>query len=183
MRVIGGELGGRRLRAPAGMATRPTSDRLREALFNILGADVVGSRFLDLFAGSGAVGIEALSRGAEYAVFVESSRRALEILEDNLHACGLAGRARIVPKNAVSALRLFEAAAERFDVAYVDPPYDAELYTRVLYGLGRSDLIAADGLVVAERRSNATLLPEYGRLRNYRDVRHGDSTLAFFRLD
>src|SRR5688572_8681725 len=183
MRIIGGELGGRRLRAPAGLSTRPTSDRLREALFNILGVEVEGSRFLDLFAGSGAVGIEALSRGAELAVFVESSRRALEVLEDNLHACELVDRARIVPKNAVSALRLFETSGDRFEIAYVDPPYDAELYARVLYGLGRSAILVPDGIVVAERRSNAHLMPEYGMLRNYRDVRHGDSTLSFFRQD
>lgn len=183
MRIIGGELGGRRLKAPSGVATRPTSDRLREALFNIIGVDVNDTTFLDLFAGSGAVGIEALSRGAERSVFVESSRRALEVLEENIHACGLEHRSRIVPKNALSALRLFEQEGARFDIVYVDPPYDADLYGRALLSLGRGDLVDPEGLVVTERRSSARLLPEYGKLRNYRDVRHGDSTLGFFRLD
>ena len=180
MRIIAGELRGRRLRAPAGLATRPTSDRVREALFNILGASVIDARFLDLCAGSGAVGLEALSRGAESAVFVEHARRALALLEENIEHCGAGHAARIVPKDAISALRSFASRETQFDVVYVDPPYDGDLYEPILRLLGTRDLVAPDGTVVVERRSRERLLTEYGALSHYRDVTHGSSTLAFY---
>lgn len=180
MRIISGEFRGRRLRAPAGLATRPTPDRLREALFNILGAEVVDASFLDLFAGSGAVGIEAVSRGAARVVAVENSRRALEALEANVELCGAGDRLRIVAKEATSALRSLGEAGEQFDLVYVDPPYDADLYSPTLTILSSRDMVSAEGTVVVERRTWDKLRDEYGRLRHYRDVTHGNSTLSFF---
>jgi 16S rRNA (guanine(966)-N(2))-methyltransferase RsmD len=180
VRIISGEFRGRRLRAPDGLATRPTSDRVRESLFNIVAARVPGSRFLDLFAGSGAVGLEAISRGADEAVFVEQSRRALEQIEQNIAHCGVEDRSRIVAKDAQAALKTLAAAGEEFDLVYVDPPYDADLYLPVLRALGRSGLVASDGLVVVEFRSRERLPDEAGDLRHYRDVRYGDTTLAFY---
>lgn len=168
------------MRAPEGLATRPTSDRVREALFNIISSRVPGSRFLDLFAGSGAVGLEALSRGADDAVFVEQARRALELLEDNVERCGVSDRSRILGKDAIAALKALEAGGQRFDLVYVDPPYDAGLYKQVLRFLGMSELVEADGLVVVERRSHDALPDEAGALRHYRDERYGDTTLAFY---
>ena len=183
MRIISGELRGRRLKAPTGLATRPTSDRLREALFNILGAEAVGSRVLDLYAGSGAVGLEAVSRGAESVVFVEHSRRALALLEENVEHCGARDAVRIVPKDAVAALKALASQGLEFDIVYVDPPYDAGLYAPTLGLLGTGGLVAPDGVVVVERHTHQHLAPEYGDLRHYRDVTHGGSTLAFFRKD
>jgi 16S rRNA (guanine(966)-N(2))-methyltransferase RsmD len=180
VRIISGELRGRRLRAPDGLATRPTSDRVRESLFNIVAARVPGSRFLDLFAGSGAVGLEAISRGADRAVFVEQSRRALEHIEENIAHCGVEDRTRIVAKDAQAALKVLAAAGEQFDLVYVDPPYDADLYLPVLRALGRTGLVDDDGLVVVELRSRDQLPDEAGALRHYRDVRYGDTTLAFY---
>lgn len=180
MRIISGQLRGRRLRAPEGQATRPTSDRVREALFNIIAARVPGARFLDVCAGSGAVGLEAISRGAEAAVFVEQSRRALEQLEDNVERCGVGDQARIVHRDALSALKSFEAGGERFDLVYVDPPYDAGLYRPVLRLLGMSDVVAPDGLVIVELRTRDRLPDDAGELRHYRDERYGDTTLAFY---
>lgn len=162
------------------MATRPTSDRVREALFNILASQIEGAAFLDVCAGSGAVGLEALSRGAEKAVFVEHSRRALEHLEANIENCGVAKQARIIPKDAVAALKALITKGEQFDVVYVDPPYDADLYQTILQLLGLSELVAEDGVVVVERWSRDRLPAEAGSLRHYRDVRHGNSTLAFY---
>src|SRR5262245_38258932 len=132
MRIISGELRGRRLKAPPGLATRPTSDRLREALFNILGGDVAGSRFLDVFAGSGAVGLEAYSRGADSVGFVEHSRRALALLEENVEHCGASEGVRIVARDALSALRSLATKGEEFDIVFVDPPYEADLYAPTL---------------------------------------------------
>ena len=121
MRVVGGAYGGRRLIAPAGSATRPTSDRVREALFSILGASVHGARVLDLFAGSGALGIEALSRGAALAVFVERSPRALRAVRANL--AGLAVEADVRALDARAALRAASARREAYDLVFLDPPY------------------------------------------------------------
>ena len=180
MRIIAGNLRGRRLRAPEGQATRPTSDRVRESLFNIVSAWVPGARFLDLCAGSGAVGLEAISRGAESAVFVEQSRRALAQIEENVERCGVADRARILGKDALSALRGLAAAGEKFDLVYVDPPYDAGLYKPVLMVLGTDGLVAPDGIVVVEARSRDHLPDVAGELRRYREVRYGDTTLAFY---
>jgi 16S rRNA (guanine(966)-N(2))-methyltransferase RsmD len=180
VRIISGQLRGRRLRAPEGLGTRPTSDRVREALFNIISKHVPGARFLDLFAGSGAVGLEAISRGAEAAVFVDQSRRALEQIEDNVERCGVSDRARILGKDALAALKTLEAGGERFDVVYVDPPYDAGLYRPILRFLGTSGLVEEDGIVVVELRSRDRLPDEVGELRHYRDERYGDTTLAFY---
>lgn len=131
-------------------------------------------------AGSGAVGLEALSRGAERAVFVEHSRRALEHLEANIERCGVEDKAKIVPKEAIAALKSFVTRGDQFDVVYVDPPYDADLYQSILQLLGLTELVAPDGVVVVERWSRDRLPAEAGSLRHYRDVRHGNSTLAFY---
>jgi 16S rRNA (guanine966-N2)-methyltransferase len=183
MRIIAGELRGRRLRAPDGQATRPTSDRVRESLFNIIAARVPDARFLDLCAGSGAVGLEAISRGAASAVFVDQSRRALEQIEENIERCGVDDRVRILGRDALSALRTLAAAGDQFDLVYVDPPYDANLYKPILRLLGTVDLVAPDGLVAVELRSRDRLPDDAGALRHYRDVRYGDTTLAFYERD
>ena len=153
MRVIAGRYGGRRLRAPAGAATRPTGDRVREALFSILGARVAGARVLDLFAGSGALGLEALSRGAERATFVDSAPAAIAALRANVAALGAEGE--VVRADAMRWLRSASAAARQYDLVFLDPPYRrAEAL-----GSGLSDglpaLLAPGALVVAEtdRRS------------------------------
>jgi 16S rRNA (guanine966-N2)-methyltransferase len=181
VRIISGELRGRRLRAPAGAATRPTSDRLRESLFNILGAEIVNSRFLDLYAGSGAVALEAASRGAESVVAVESARRAFAVLEDNVELCRMRDRVQTINKDAAAVLKAFAADDVRFDIVFVDPPYDSDEYTRVLPLLGTLGLLEPDGLVVVEHDARRPLLGEFGLLRNYRDVTHGASTISFFR--
>lgn len=180
MRIISGNLRGRRLRAPEGLSTRPTSDRVREALFNIVASRVPGARFLDVCAGSGAVGLEAISRGADEAVFVEHSRRALEQLEENILHCGVDDQTRIVSKDVLAALKALEASGERFDISYVDPPYDAGLYKSILRLLGGGVLVAEDGIVVVELRTRDSLPDVAGELRHYRNVRYGDTTLAFY---
>jgi 16S rRNA (guanine(966)-N(2))-methyltransferase RsmD len=180
MRIIAGEFRGRRLRAPEGLSTRPTSDKVRESLFNILGSAVVGARVLDLFAGSGAVGLEALSRGAESVVFVEASRKALALLDDNVEHCGVRNSVMLVQKDARSALRALATSGKCFDFVYVDPPYDAGQYVPVLRLLGSGDLLATGGVVVVESRTNDRLPDVAGVLRRYRDVRHGSTNLGFY---
>lgn len=181
MRVIAGIAHGRTLAGPpAGAATRPTSDKVREALFDILGPTVAGSRVADLFAGTGALGIEALSRGARHAVFVESDRRLCEVIRRNLAAVGLADRAKVLQRDVRRAASQLAVDAP-FDLAFVDPPYQHGLELDALEVLVRHALLAPDALVAVEHASReplvlteslgATLTPERSRF-------YGDTALT-----
>jgi 16S rRNA (guanine966-N2)-methyltransferase len=158
MRVIAGELGGRRFPAPPGSGTRPTSDRVREALFSMLEASspLDGLRVLDLFAGSGALGIEALSRGAERAVFVERDRKVATLLRQNLQALGIErARAEVRPIEALKAVRAASERAEAYDLVFLDPPYRREAGLEAGLSQGLGGLVATGARVVceADRRS------------------------------
>ena len=180
MRVIGGIYRSRRLRTLEGQSVRPTSDRLRETLFNVLGASVRDSRFLDLCAGSGAVGIEALSRGARRAVFVEQSRRACAVIEANLRALAINDQAGLICRDVRDALTLLAAQAEAFDLIFFDPPYASGLYSTVLNLLGQSQVLAAEAIVVVEHRLKTPPESDYGGLRRVRLLKQGESALAFY---
>jgi 16S rRNA (guanine966-N2)-methyltransferase len=179
--VIGGVYRSRRLHAVEGQGVRPTSDRLRETLFNILGASVRDSRFLDLCAGSGAVGIEALSRGARQAVFVEQSRRACAVIEANLRALGINDQAHIICRDALAALKQLAVEAAPFDLIFFDPPYASGIYSPVLNDLCDSLVLADDGIVVVEHRTKTPPQSDYGRLKMFRQLKQGESALAFYR--
>ncbi len=146
MRVIGGELGGRRLKAPVGPGTRPTLDRVREALFNIVAGQVPGARVLDLYAGTGALAIEALSRGAGAAVLVDRDRRASAVARANLQALGLDGRTRLLTMDAERALG--KLAGQVFDLVFLDPPWPAGIAGAVVDKL--PTLVSPGGMVVVE---------------------------------
>src|SRR3989454_8639637 len=139
MRVIGGIHRGRRLGTVCGLAVRPTSDRLRETLFNILTPQIQGSRFLDICAGSGAVGIEALSRGASEVTFIERSRQACAVIEANLASLGIT-EATIIKHDAAASLKKLAREAAEFDVVFFDPPYASEIYAEVMNQLGSGRL-------------------------------------------
>jgi 16S rRNA (guanine966-N2)-methyltransferase len=173
LRIVGGEFRSRRLKTLPGRAVRPTSDRLRETLFNVLGGEVVGKVFVDAYAGSGAVGIEALSRGAERAVFLEKDRRAVKAIRENLSSLGLEDRAEVVVGPAAEAVTTVVG-----DIVFLDPPYgEAAEYEAALAALGE----LGPKLVVAEHASRVELAAEYGRLRRVRVLRQGDSALSFYR--
>jgi 16S rRNA (guanine966-N2)-methyltransferase len=186
MRVIAGQFRSRTLDAPAGLATRPTSDRLRETIFNVLTSRVEAphiesARFLDLYSGSGAVGIEALSRGASHVTFVEKARPALTALRANLDRLGIAGGFAI-HNSAVTAFLRTPAPAP-FDIVFLDPPYDlAAEYSTVLNLLGSSasSFLAPQSLVIAEHRRKDTLADAYGELTRIRLLQQGDAALSFF---
>ena len=187
MRVIAGSLRGRVLAAPAGLETRPTADRLRETLFNVLtqGARdrVAGAGFLDLYAGSGAVGIEAASRGAGPVVFVEQGAAALAVLRKNLDGLGLKGAGIRVEKRGVG--RFLREAKGEFGVVFLDPPYELEAeYAGTLGLLGGpcAGLVADGGWVVAEHRRKRPLEETYGRLRRVRVKEQGDAGLSFYEV-
>lgn len=173
MRIVSGSRGGRLLKAPHGRSTRPTPDRVREALFSILGDRVPGARFLDLFAGTGANGLEALSRGAENAVFVESARAALSVLRENIARLEFDDRCVVVARPLPGALsRLKESSP--FDLVFADPPYASTHLADLLASPGWSGLLATDAVVVAEAgRTSPGVWPGWVTLsvRDYGDTR------------
>lgn len=175
VRIIGGEHRGRRL-APAPKGVRPTSDRVRESLFARLG-DVSGARVLDLFAGTGAVGLEALSRGAEHVTFVDRSERSLAIVRRNLTELGAATRASVVRADARGAIRRL-ATEPAYDLVFVDPPYASELASEVLTALSASALLGAHGLVVVESAKRHSLPPIAGLCSEAQHA-YGDTVLTW----
>ena len=174
MRVIAGRFKGRRLNAPTWEGLRPTSDKLRETLFNILAPRVEGARVVDGYAGTGAIGIEALSRGAAHVTFIESHRRAAALIEENLRACGVEQGYTIQCADVVAAL---DAPASAFDLILLDPPYDTENVSAALDAAARH--LAGDGLIVLERATRREPEESEAVIR-VRDVKSGDSTLTFF---
>ena len=172
MRVIGGEFRSRQLKSVPGLATRPTPDRLRETLFNILGARVDGAVFLDAYAGTGAVGIEALSRGAARAVFIENSKRAAKVLRENLASLEIEGRALVV-----IAPTLKSIVAQRADIVFLDPPYELESeYAPALWLLSDNP----PRLVVVQHSARFSLADSYGALQRTRMLKQGDNALSFY---
>ena len=165
MRVITGIAGGRKLKSPEGEAVRPTADHVKQAMFNILQFDLEGRRILDLFGGTGQLGIEALSRGAREAVFTDSSRTSIQLIRENLKRCGLEGK--VLQTDALSYL----ARGEKFDVIFIDPPYDGGLYQAILERINAVDNLTEGGIIVCEARAG-TELPElsapYFKLRERR---------------
>jgi len=183
MRVIAGEFRSRVLQAPPGTATRPTSDRLRETLFNVLGPRVEGARFMDLYAGSGAVGIEAISRGAEFVWFAENGRAAVRAIRDNLAALKVAGGFALEDRGVAKLLNGLLEKQRAAEIVFLDPPYeDAEAYAETLGFLGRNAaVLLADGAVVVAEHARTTSLEErYSVLERYRVLQQGDAVLSFY---
>jgi 16S rRNA (guanine966-N2)-methyltransferase len=185
MRVIAGKYRSRLLKSLKGSALRPTSDRLRETLFNVLGDRVTGSRFLDVFAGTGAVGIEALSRGASEVVFIENHAPAAVLIRRNLESLAITDGAQVLPLDALRALeklaRKHNPTDAPFDFAFIDPPYaEKDQYNRVLGFLGSAPFLATGSLVIAEHRRTFELPQRIGRLLQTRILRQGDAALSFF---
>jgi 16S rRNA (guanine(966)-N(2))-methyltransferase RsmD len=175
MRIIAGEFRSRRLKSIPGAATRPTPDRLRETLFDILGPRIAGATFLDAYAGTGAVGMEALSRGAAHAFFLERHHGALEAIRQNLASLGLEARATVV-----AGLVLLTLPKHPADIVFLDPPYELEReYAAVLEALSA----APPALIVVQHSIRQALGDVYGVLRRTRIVKQGDNALSFYVAD
>jgi len=181
MKVIGGAARGRKLMVPKGHAVRPTAARVKESLFNILPHDFSGLRLLDLFAGSGNVSIEALSRGAVEAVLVDESVRSAAAIRANLARLELNRRAQVWVAPVARSLRKLDKAGEKFDLIFLDPPYDKGLVTTTLEAIGRSSLLGPAGRVVVEHSGREAIKPNYGDLILNDRRRYGDTFLSFFR--
>ncbi len=175
MRIIAGQYRSRRLKNVPGIAVRPTPDRLREALFNVLAPRIEGAVFLDAYAGSGAVGIEALSRGAKQIILIERSAQAFAVIRENLATLNIGGEATVVRGNAGGILSKYPA-----DIAFVDPPYEhVKEYAGSLLILAEMDC----PLVIAQHESRLVLEEQYGRLAKRRVLRQGDNSLSFYGLN
>ena len=191
MRVIAGIAKGTKLTSIKGSQVRPTLDQVRETLFNILGHDLSGEYFLDWFGGSGAVGIEALSRGAEKVVWVENNRQSQNLIYTNLEKCrfGSNGESEspcfeweLLKIDALQALPSLEKKSLKFDVVYIDPPFADNLYEKCLIGLSKSQLLKKESLVVVEHDSKNILQEIYGRLFRCDQRQSGSTSLSFYGL-
>lgn len=178
MRVIAGKVRRMTLVAPPGKDVRPTTDRIKETLFNILQSDIIGSSFLDLFSGSGAIGIEALSRGAEYVTMVDNNKEALRCIEYNLDHTHLADEAEVLPMDAVQAIRNLNKRGKVFDIVFMDPPYEKEYEVQALQALAESDIINDDTIIIVETslKTDTEAYNGYGyyvdRIKRYKTNQH-----------
>lgn len=184
MRIVGGQLKGRRLIRPKGNHLRPTSERVREALFSFMADFLPCARFLDLYAGTGAVGIEALSRGAQQVVFVESQPSSLQVIRDNLRRCGITQQARIVPGEALASLRKWTRSCpfDSFDIIFADPPYYLRVLEKLISLLSQSPLLHEKSQVIIEHARQQQLPPQLGRLTLAHSYHYGDTTLTRFHV-
>jgi 16S rRNA (guanine(966)-N(2))-methyltransferase RsmD len=181
MRIIAGTLRGRTLRGPRGLAIRPTGDRLKQTLFDILGARMPDSIFLDVFAGTGSIGIEAISRGAREVVFIESGAEALRLVRQNLELCGIEEGYRLLREDVFPALRRLAREGFAPDTAYFDPPYDWKPYRDLLDLLFHPRMTASAVGVIEHLRKSP--VPESGkRYTRFRTVVQGDKCLSFYRI-
>ena len=182
MRVIAGLFKSRRLKGSPPQGVRPTSDKLRETLFNVLGPVVEGSTFLDCFAGMGGVGIEAISRGAAMVYFVDQFRKSQASIRENLALLGVASGYKILEMDAIKALTHLKHEGTRFDIAFIDPPYEREdLYQACLEHFGTGAILAESGILIVEHSSRGVLPAQSGTLHKFREIKHGDSALTFYR--
>ena len=172
MRVITGSARGRKLKTPENYDIRPTTDNVKESVFNILQFDIEGRKVLDLFAGTGQLGIECLSRGAESAVFVDHSREAIKIIRENLAACNLKGL--VTEQDALMYLK----SCGNFDLIFADPPYDSDLYEEVLNSINLFDILNDGGIIICEARRGRTFPQTIGALKLIREYNYGSVKLC-----
>ena len=183
MRVITGLAKGRRLKSPPGKNTRPITGRIKEALFSVIGADIEDSCFLDLFAGSGSVGIEAFSRGAAEVVFVENNSKAVMIIYENLGNCGFKNRFTVLDQDALSAVTGLDKRKAKFDYVYIDPPFTLEgIFIRIMKKVDEADILNQSSSVIIRTPRNLELPTALSRLSKYRHNYYGESALHYYLL-
>ena len=178
MRVITGSARGAKLKTLEGLATRPTSDRVKEAIFNIIQFDIEGRRVLDLFGGSGQLAIEALSRGADYAVLVDQSAEAVKVIKDNLKKVKFDQKASVFQ---MDYLRYLSTSREKFDIIFLDPPYAEKSLENALQKISEIDILSVGGIIICERPIEKQELPEISTLSRSRDYQYGKILITLYR--
>jgi len=181
LRVIAGSAKGKILKAPQGLKTRPITDMIKEALFNVMGAKVHKSMFLDLFAGSGSVGIEALSRGAKWVTFIDNSNNAIKTIRQNLDNCNFKSNHEIFRNDVFLALEILNKRQRQFDIIYVDPPFTNEpIFVKVMHVLDKSNILKENGILIIRTPRNLNFKINLIKLKEYRSKNYGESTLHYF---
>jgi len=180
MRVISGTARGTILKAPDGMTTRPTADRVKEALFSIIQYDLPGTKVLDLFGGTGQLGIEALSRGAKKACFVDANKNANAVIRENLKRTGFTESAEVIRTDYLSYLK---STSEKFDIIFLDPPYAEVFLENALKMITEIDILQSGGIIVTERPVGKELLWEFEGFTRSRDYKYGSTLLALYRKE
>ncbi|MBR4945214.1 MAG: 16S rRNA (guanine(966)-N(2))-methyltransferase RsmD [Peptococcaceae bacterium] len=179
MRIIAGHNRGRKLKSVPGMKTRPTADRVKEAVFSSIDGFLYRCRFLDVFGGTGSISLEAVSRGAEEAVILEKDAEALKVIQDNIAACGQQQRCRVMRGDSVSSLDALARQGKQFDLIYVDPPYQSGLYETVLQKIASGNLLAQDGMILLECAKNASISVENSIFFIYKEKNYGDTRIVY----
>ncbi len=186
MRVIAGKHKGRHLTAHKGTEVRPTSDRVKESVFSIIQDRVVEAKFLDLCAGTGNIGIEALSRGAKQVAFLDKNLKCIRLIEQNLNVIGLdinQPEVQLIREDAIQGINLFHQQSKSFELIYLDPPYDSDLYNQCLSYISDTSVLETTGILLVEHRKHRELPSVYNGLRCYRIKQYGDTCLSFYRYE
>ena len=174
MRVISGSARGRKLKEPSGFSIRPTGDKVKESIFNIIQFDIEGRRVLDLFAGTGQLGIEALSRGAAKTVFVDSSADAIKLIKSNLDLCGFSDRAEVYARDALQ----FISSPEKFDLIFIDPPYDAKIFDKIMMKIIEFDKLSDNGIIILEMNASVQAPAVHAPYVLAKEYRYGGSKIV-----
>ena len=184
MRVIAGKAKGRQLIAPEGLNTRPIMAKMKEALFSMWQFDIYGARFLDLFAGSGSMGIEAISRGAKRAAFVEMDRNAVEVIKKNLKTCHFMDEADVYQDDVFARLKWFRNMGQKFDIIYLDPPITVEsIFIPVMEALAEADILDINGCIAIRSLKEKEMPETFGKLYKYKKKVYGISAIHFYRVE
>ncbi|WP_267127629.1 16S rRNA (guanine(966)-N(2))-methyltransferase RsmD [Thermoanaerobacter thermohydrosulfuricus] len=181
LRVIAGKLKGRKVKSLEGNEVRPTADRVKESLFNILMNKIEGSIFLDLFAGTGNIGIEALSRGAQFCYFVDKSLKSIKCIRENVTELNLVPFAKILHRDVLKVIEMLDKNNTKFDIIFLDPPYYQNLVDKTLIKLGEAKVLKEDGIIIAEHHKNDKVRERYGNLVKIRENKYGETILSFYK--
>lgn len=181
MRIIAGEAKNRIINTKKGTSTRPTLSNVREALFSIIAPAISGARFLDLFSGSGIIALEALSRGANKAIMIEKDSESLKIIIENINSLGYENKSRAYRNDALSALNILGRKEEKFDIIFMDPPYDMEICTKVLKSIEKNNLLSKDGLVICEHYFAEKMEDKIGKFKKINEKDYRKKVLSFYK--
>ena len=179
MRIIAGHNRGRKLKAVPGMKTRPTADRVKEAVFSSIHDDLFDAKFLDVFSGTGSISLEALSRGAAEAVLLEKDEDALKVIRENIRLCGQENKCQVLKGDSLASLDRLAGQGKQFDYIYIDPPYQAELYEKVLAKIEKGNLLRLGGTILVESAKNTSFFPQNSIFFICKEKNYGDTKISY----
>lgn len=183
MRIISGTGRGKRLKAPEGLNTRPTSDKVKESVFNIIQSYIMDSNVLDLFSGSGSLGIEALSRGASHCMFIEKNRDSYKIIKENIKSSGFEDRSELYLNDAYVALDLMGKKGKKYDVVFLDPPYSKEMVPLAIQKLYENDIVDKDGIIISEHDDKEVIPEKVSGFINTRTKKYGRTIICIWKME